>query len=280
MYIATRKSPLALIQARAVLRHLQAAFPEELFEALPLSTQVDERLNWSLEKRGGIGLFTKELEEALLDGRATLAVHSAKDLPTKFQADLCIAGYLPRAKANDVLVRRSGSSTLKTIASGSPRRRAQLSLLEKQAEWTVIRGNVETRLRKIAAGEADATLLAAAGLERLGITAFEGLVFEELPIAQMVPAPGQAAIAIQCREADLPRYESLFCETTRRAVSLERAFLSRLGSGCQTPVGAYYADGVFHVFHPKAGYAAFEVQADAPGGSDSVLDRVFLELKL
>lgn len=280
MYLATRKSPLALIQARAVLRHLQAAFPEELFEALPLSTQVDERLNWSLEKRGGIGLFTKELEEALLDGRATLAVHSAKDLPTKFQADLCIAGYLPRAKANDVLVRRSGSSTLKTIASGSPRRRAQLSLLEKQAEWTVIRGNVETRLRKIAAGEADATLLAAAGLERLGITAFEGLVFEELPIAQMVPAPGQAAIAIQCREADLPRYESLFCETTRRAVSLERAFLSRLGSGCQTPVGAYYADGVFHVFHPKAGYAAFEVQADAPGGSDSVIDRVFLELKL
>ena len=276
MYIATRKSPLALIQARAVLRHLQAAFPEELFEALPLSTQVDERLNWSLEKRGGIGLFTKELEEALLDGRATLAVHSAKDLPTKFQADLCIAGYLPRAKANDVLVRRSGSSTLKTIASGSPRRRAQLSLLEKQAEWTVIRGNVETRLRKIAAGDADATLLAAAGLERLGITAFEGLVFEELPIAQMVPAPGQAAIAIQCREADLPRYESLFCETTRRAVSLERAFLSRLGSGCQTPVGAYYADGVFHVFHPQTGYARFDMEMNSPDEIDAVVS----ELKL
>ena len=126
-YIATRKSPLALIQTQAVLEHLRGLFPGEPFEALPLSTKVDERLNWSLEQRGGIGLFTKELEEALLDDRATLAVHSAKDLPTKFQADLCIAGYLPRARANDVLVRRAADkSALKTIATSSPRRRAQV----------------------------------------------------------------------------------------------------------------------------------------------------------
>ena len=279
-YIATRKSPLALIQTRAVLKHLQAAFPGESFEALPLSTKVDERLNWSLEKRGGIGLFTKELEEAVLDGRATLAVHSAKDLPTQFQADLCIAGYLPRARANDVMVKRGNCSTVKTLASGSPRRRAQVSLFEKQAKWTVIRGNVETRLRKIAAGDADATLLAAAGLERLGIAKFDGLEFTELPIEQVVPAPGQAAIAIQCRRADLSRYEHLFCKVTGQAVSLERAFLSRLGSGCQTPVGAYYADGVFHVFHPQTGYAAFAVEPSSPQAMDSILDMVFRKLNL
>ena len=279
-YIATRKSPLARIQTRAVLEHLQAIFPEEPFEILPLSTQVDERLNWSLEKRGGIGLFTKELEDALLNGRATLAVHSAKDLPTKFQADLCIAGYLPRAKANDVFVRRTDVAILKTIATSSPRRRAQVSLFEQPEEWTIIRGNVETRLRKIVEKEADATLLAAAGLERLGITEFSGLKFTELPVSQVVPAPGQAAIAIQCRTADMPRYENLFCEQTKRAVSLERAFLGRLGSGCQTPVGAYYSDGTFHVFHPKTGYAHFDVQMDSQDEIDAILDGVFSELQL
>jgi hydroxymethylbilane synthase len=279
-YIATRKSPLALIQTQSVRTHLQAKFPEEQFEELRLSTKVDERLNWSLEKRGGIGLFTKELEEALLDERASLAVHSAKDLPTQFQADLCIAGYLPRARANDVLVQRNECPMLETIATGSPRRRAQVSLFEKQARWTVIRGNVETRLRKIADGEADATLLAAAGLERLGITGFEGLKFTELPIDQVVPAPGQAAIAIQCRIVDLPRYEHLFCETTKRAVSLERAFLSRLGSGCQIPVGAYYSEGIFHVFYPKTGYASFEVEINSVNEIDTILDGVFKNLKL
>ena len=279
-YIATRKSPLALIQTQAVLDHLQAILPEEPFESLPLSTKVDERLNWSLEQRGGIGLFTKELEDAVLDGRATLAVHSAKDLPTKFQADLCIAGYLPRARANDVMVQRADGSALKTIATSSPRRRAQVSLFEQPAEWTIIRGNVETRLRKIAEGEADATLLAAAGLERLGITEFDGLKFTELPVDQVVPAPGQAAIAVQCRTADLPRYEHLFCEQTKLAVSLERAFLSRLGSGCQTPVGAYYSEGSFHVFHPKTGYEHFDVQMDSQDEIDAVLDSVFKKLKL
>ena len=280
IYIATRKSPLALNQTESVRVHLQVALPAEQFEELPLSTKVDERLNWSLEERGGIGLFTKELEEALLDERATLAVHSAKDLPTRFQADLCIAGYLPRARANDVMVQRSDCSVPKIIATGSPRRRAQVRLLEEQAEWTVIRGNVETRLRKIAAGEADATLLAAAGLERLGITSYEGLEFTELPIEQVVPAPGQAAIAIQCRTPELARYERLFCETTKQAVSLERAFLRRLGSGCQTPVGAYYADRVFHVFHPETGYVAFEAEVCSMSEIDTTLDMVFKDLKL
>jgi hydroxymethylbilane synthase len=278
--IATRKSPLALKQAEMVRAWLVEKLPEDAFEYLPLSTQVDERLSWSLEKRGGIGLFTKELEDALLDGRATLAVHSAKDLPTGFQADLCIAGYLPRARANDVLVHQLDKPAPTTIASSSPRRRAQVGLLQTKAEWTTIRGNVATRIRKIVEGEAEATLLAAAGLDRLGITAHEGLQFVELPIEQVVPAPGQAAIAIQCREADLGKFKNLFCETTKLAVSLERAFLRRLGGGCQTPVGAHYADGIFYIFHPLVGHRTFELALESIEAIDHYLDHVFNELNL
>lgn len=278
--IATRKSPLALKQTEMVCKWLEATLPEETFEELRLSTKVDERLGWSLEKRGGIGLFTKELEEALLDDRATLAVHSAKDLPTVFQADLCIAGYLPRARANDVLVHQTGISAPAMIATSSPRRRAQVGLLQPQAEWTTIRGNVSTRIEKIAKGEAAATLLAAAGLDRLEISSHAGLEFVELPIKQVVPAPGQAAIAIQCRQADLPRFENLFCETTKLAVTLERAFLRRLGGGCQTPVGAHYVDGDFHIFHPEIGHTTFEFALEVIEAIDPILDTVFNDLNL
>lgn len=277
-YIATRKSPLALVQAQSVLDCLQVGFPNERFELLPLTTKVDERLNWSLEKRGGIGLFTKELEEALLDKHATFAVHSAKDLPTQFQAGLGIAGYLARAKVNDVLVQHEDVPAVRTIATSSPRRRAQCNWFENEVEWKIIRGNVETRLRKIAEGEADATLLAAAGLGRLGIKAFEGLEFTELPVEKMVPAPGQAAIAIQCQTSDLEHYKGLFCEQTKLAVSLERALLGRLGSGCQTPVGAYYSEGSLHVFHPNAGYTHFDIRINSLDEIGSALDMVFKEL--
>ena len=277
--IATRKSPLALKQTEMVQAWLQAKLPEEQFEELRLSTQVDERLSWSLEQRGGIGLFTKELEDALLDGRAQIAVHSAKDLPTQFQADLCIAGYMPRARANDVLVHLSGTPAPKTIATSSPRRRAQVGIAQKQAEWTTIRGNVATRMRKIVEGEAEATLLAAAGLDRLDITAHEGLEFVELPIEQVVPAPGQAAIAIQCRKADLPRYEDLFCEATKLAVTLERGFLRRLGGGCQTPVGAHYTDGTFYIFHPEIGHTTFEFELESLDEIEPILESIFTELK-
>lgn len=277
--IATRKSPLALKQTEQVRAWLQAARPADTFSELRLSTQVDERLSWSLEKRGGIGLFTKELEEALLDGRAELAVHSAKDLPTSFQDDLHIAGYLPRVRANDVLVHLSGQSAPARIATSSPRRRAQLGLLQPQAEWTTIRGNVATRLRKIAESEceAQATLLAAAGLDRLEIHAYPGLEFVELPIDQVVPAPGQAAIAIQCRGAELEQYQHLFCQPTKLAVSLERAFLRRLGGGCQTPVGAHYVDGTFYLYHPKVGHQTLHQPLESLEAIDAYLDPIFAE---
>ncbi|MFQ3225332.1 MAG: hydroxymethylbilane synthase [Lentimonas sp.] len=279
LHIATRKSPLALKQTEMVLAWLQAKLPEDHFEALHLSTKVDERLSWSLEKRGGIGLFTKELEDALLDGRAQIAVHSAKDMPTAFQADLHVAGYMPRARATDVLVHRSDCPHPKTIATSSPRRRAQLGLIHENAEWTTIRGNVGTRLRKITEGEADATLLAAAGLDRLDITSHEGLEFIELPIEQVVPAPGQAAIAIQCRAADLPKYEHLFCHQTKLAVELERAFLRKLGGGCQTPVGAHYTDGTFYIFHPETGHTSFEFELESRNDIEPILETIFNDLQ-
>ena len=257
--IATRKSPLALKQTAMVRAHLSGKLTEGRFENLELNTKVDERLNWSLEKRGGIGLFTKELEEALIERRAELAIHSAKDMPTVLPEGLAIAGYLPRARVNDVLVHRKDSPNPQIIASSSPRRRVQVALLYPDAKWTTIRGNVGTRLRKIASGECEASLLAAAGLDRLDIAAFDGLEFIELSVEQVVPAPGQAAIAVQCRIEDLGRYKDLFCAETKLAVTLEKAFLKRLGSGCQIPVGAYYKEGAFQIYHPKVGHRTFEI---------------------
>ena len=257
--IATRKSPLALKQTAMVRACLAEKLPEQRFDNLELNTKIDERLSWSLEKRGGIGLFTKELEEALIQRRAELAIHSAKDMPTVLPEGLAIAGYLSRARVNDVLVHRKDSPNPQIIASSSPRRQVQVGLLYPDAEWTTIRGNVGTRLRKIADGECEASLLAAAGLDRLNITAFEGLEFIELSVEQVVPAPGQAAIAVQCRTEDLSKYKDLFCNETKLAVTLEKAFLKRLGSGCQIPVGAYYNKNTFQIYHPKVGHRTFEI---------------------
>lgn len=278
--IATRKSPLALKQTEMVRAWLTEKLPEDTFANLELSTKVDERLNWSLEKRGGIGLFTKELEDALLGNRATLAVHSAKDLPTTFQEDLMIAGYLPRARPNDILVHRNDCLRPKIIATSSPRRRAQIARLYPESEWTTIRGNVGTRLRKLAEGETQATLLAAAGLDRLDIESYDELTFIELPIEQVVPAPGQAAIAIQCRKSELMKYQDLFCEKTKLAVTLEKSFLRRLGSGCQIPVGAYYADNTFHIFHPETGHASFEFELTSLNEIEPILDSLLKELDI
>lgn len=272
--IATRKSPLAVKQAEITLECLRAQHPGEAYELLKLSTKVDERLNWSLEKRGGIGLFTKELETALLEGRAALAIHSAKDLPTTLPEELAIAGYLPRARPNDVLVRRRAETELKTIASSSPRRRAQVGHLYPKAEWTTIRGNVGTRLGKIAGGVCDASLLAAAGLDRLGIESYEGLEFIELPVDEVVPAPGQGAIAVQCRSEDLANYQNSFCPQTELAVSLEKGFLRRLGSGCQIPVGAFYNEQLFHIYHPEVGYRNFEIQLKSLDQVEPELDKI------
>lgn len=278
--IATRKSPLALKQTAMVRACLEEKLPEQRFDNLELNTKVDERLSWSLEKRGGIGLFTKELEEALIERRAELAIHSAKDMPTVLPEGLAIAGYLSRARVNDVLVHRKDSPNPQIIASSSPRRQVQVGLLYPDAKWTTIRGNVGTRLRKIADGECEASLLAAAGLDRLNITAFEGLEFIELSVEQVVPAPGQAAIAVQCRTEDLSKYKDLFCNETKLAVTLEKAFLKRLGSGCQIPVGAYYNKNTFQIYHPKVGHRTFEITLMAIDQIEHEVDVIMEQLRI
>jgi len=225
-------------------------------ELLPLVTTGDRQTKWSLEKSGGKGLFTKELEEALLDGRADLAVHSAKDMPTEMPAGLDLVAFLPRENPADILVTKQGVNQPKVIATGSPRRRAQGSQIFPEAQWIELRGNVETRLKKIAQGrEAEATLLAAAGLNRLQISQFPGLEFRALSFDEMVPAPGQGAIAVQARSEERSLFQKISNQTTEHAVRIERSILTAFGGGCQVALGAHYSkvDDQLSFFHEKCG---------------------------
>ena len=167
---------------------------------------------------------------------------------------LAVGGYLPRADPRDVLVLRSGVDEPQRLATGSPRRRQQVAALFPQAEFTEIRGNVDTRLRKIAEQNfADGTLLAAAGLRRLGIETWAGLEFAPLEVSQMVPAVGQGAIAVQCREQDAAQFAALFDLPTGRAVDVERAFQAALGGGCHTAFAVHVAGETLHLFHERCG---------------------------
>lgn len=251
--LATRKSPLALAQTAMVAARLREALGVET-ELLPIVTTGDRQTEWSLEKKGGKGLFTSELEAALERREADLAVHSTKDLPGDMPPGLAIAGYLPRADPRDMLVLRTGVTAPRLVATGSPRRRLQIRRLFPGADFTEIRGNVDTRLRKIGQdGVADATILAAAGLQRLGIRSAAGVEFRPLEFAQMVPAVGQAAIAIQCRAGEADGFAAAFDPATARAVSLERAFQSALGSGCQTAFAAHATEDTLYFFHEEIG---------------------------
>ena len=251
--LATRKSPLALAQTDLVMAALRGGNAEVVARRLRLTTTGDKRLAWSLAEKGGKGLFTKELEIALMDGRADIAVHSAKDLPTDMGPGLAIAGYLPRESPADVLVIRTDIDRIEKLATGSPRRRAQAKLFLPQVQDCEIRGNVETRLNAISRGLADATILAQAGLKRLGIQSWEGLRFEPLGLNQMIPAVGQGAIALQCREEDVERFKGLSHAETETAVSIEREFLSLVGGGCQSAFAAHFRDGTLYAYHENAG---------------------------
>ena len=251
--IVTRKSPLALAQTDLVARALHSAFAADI-EILPLVTTGDRQQQWSLENKGGKGLFTKELEDALLENRADVAVHSAKDLPGEQPAGLVVAGYLPRADPRDVLVIREGLEAPETIATSSPRRRCQLGMLYPNAEFCEVRGNVHTRLRKIAEErQADATVLAAAGLARLKIGDYPGLEFRPLGFAQMVPAVGQAAIALQCKPEFTDKMQMICDGQTEIALGVERAIQSALGGGCQSAIGVHASGDTLWMFHEQVG---------------------------
>ncbi len=251
--LATRKSPLALAQAELVA----AAFREKLgveTELLKIVTMGDKQAEWSLEAKGGKGLFTSELEHALERGDADVAVHSTKDLPGETTPALAVAGYLTREDPRDVLVLRAGVSEPVTIATGSPRRRLQIGMLFPNTTFIEIRGNVDTRLRKIGTDLiADATILAAAGLNRLNIGHWPGTEFHALGFESMVPAVGQGAIAIQCRAQETDRFTAALDVRTAQSVNLERAFQAALGSGCHTAFAAHVTSDTLYFFHEEVG---------------------------
>ncbi|MDD3180945.1 MAG: hydroxymethylbilane synthase [Opitutaceae bacterium] len=260
--LATRKSPLALAQTALVAARLQEYLPDMQCEQLRVVTTGDRQAEWSLEKQGGKGLFTAELEQALLRGEANAAVHSSKDLPGEMTPGLVLAGFLPREDPRDVLVLREGAAVPQTIATGSPRRRLQLARLFPGVSFSELRGNVDTRLRKIASGAADATVLAAAGMKRLGIAGWPGLTFRFLDPGDMVPAVGQGAIAVQCRTADAAFIAGALDAETGRLVGLERALLAKMGGGCQVAFAAHAAGDALWVFHGTTGVRRLPLTAD------------------
>lgn len=280
LVLATRKSPLALTQTEMVAAHLRNQLGVET-EFLKIVTTGDKQAEWSLEQRGGKGLFTSELEAAVTRGEADVAVHSTKDLPGDIPDGLAIGGYMPRADTRDVLVLRAGIEDPATLATGSPRRRLQVKLLFPDVAFTEIRGNVDTRLRKI--GEqhvADGTVLAAAGLKRLGIETWPGIEFAPLSFDQMVPAVGQGAIAVQCREDEAAKFAAVFDDATARAVNLERAFQAALGGGCHTAFGAHVTADTLYLFHENTGLQSLALSAPDFAAPVEAAERILKEFGL
>ncbi len=241
--LGTRGSPLALIQTNMVIDGLRALAPDVESEVVIIKTEGDLNRRESLTALGGRGVFVREIEERLLAGEIDAAVHSLKDLPAATPDALCIAAIPQRADARDVLVTRSGSRLGglpqgARVGSSSQRRSAQLLAMRPDLQIADIRGNVDTRLRKLDAGDYDAIVLAAAGLERMGLASRISHAFTP---DEMLPSPGQGALAVECRvrDADVRAKLALLDHgPTRVAVTAERAFLRGLGGGCQLPIGA------------------------------------------
>ena len=280
LLLATRKSPLALAQAELVAAHLHEKLGVQT-ELLKMVTTGDKQAEWSLEEKGGKGLFTSELEHALERREADVAIHSTKDLPGEMVPSLAVAGYLPREDPRDILVLHAGVTAPKTIATSSPRRRLQIAMLYPGAEFTEIRGNVDTRLRKIGTDHvADATILAAAGLNRLHIGNWPGVEFHALSFEYMVPAVGQAAIAIQCRAEDVAGFAGVFDQSTFRAVTLERAFQAALGGGCHTAFAMHATTDTLYLFHEKVGIRSLPIGEDDFAKPAETAARILLILGL
>ena len=244
--IATRSSRLALWQAEHVSALLKIAAPNVPVEIIHVSTLGDRDLTEPLRTLGAFGVFTREVQKVVLDGSADLAVHSLKDLPTDHVEGLCLAAVPTRGPVYDTLVLPSNAIAgagwesiphSAKIGTGSPRRQAQVRHARPDVELLEIRGNVETRLRKLDAGEYDAIILAVAGLERLGL---EGRVTQPLMPPIMFPAVGQGALGLECRTADAWLREILLRIShpeTLAAATAERALLAELRAGCHAPLG-------------------------------------------
>lgn len=245
LVVGTRGSALALWQAEYVVKRLKGFVPDLDAETKEIKTHGDQVRDRALSQVGGRGLFVKEIENALLAGEIHLAVHSLKDMPTELPNGLALGAILERADPRDALVVRQKEGSLATMRQGarvgtsSLRRRAQLLAARPDLQVVDLRGNVDTRLRKLRAGEYDAVVLAAAGLIRLG---HADAISEYLPADLMLPAVGQGALCVEVRAADeaTQALVTLLDHSPTRQVALaERAFLRRLEGGCQVPIGAY-----------------------------------------
>jgi len=254
--IGTRGSPLALAQAHEVRDRLMAAHtrPESDFEIVIIKTAGDRILDRPLAEVGGKGLFTKEIEDALLDGTIDLAVHSMKDMQTKLPGSLAIGAVLEREDVRDAFISLKYSSLADmpagaVVGTSSLRRQAQVKRIRPDLKVVGFRGNVQTRLKKLQDGIAEATFLACAGLNRLGMAQ---RITRAVPTDEMLPAVAQAAIGIEIRSGD-EKTSSLIApldhQPTRTCVQAERAYLARLEGSCRTPIGGLATfDGNGHIF--------------------------------
>ena len=242
--IGTRGSQLALYQAKKVKATLEEIFPDLLVELKIIKTKGDKILDVALSKIGDKGLFTKEIENELIDRTVDIAVHSLKDLPTKLPEGLKLGAVLERAEFRDALVSRDGKKLAdlapgSVIATSSLRRIAGLLKINNQITIKDIRGNVNSRLKKMEEGYCDAMIMAAAGLQRLGL---ESYITEIIDPETIMPAVSQGAIAIETREND-PEVDELMAKLnhldTWKTITAERAFLGHLEGGCQVPLGCY-----------------------------------------
>lgn len=242
--IATRQSPLALWQAEYVSTRLKTLFPHLQTQLMKMVTRGDKILDAPLAKIGGKGLFVKELEQGMLEGQADIAVHSMKDVPVSFPEGLHLAAILEREDPTDAFVSNHYSSLdalpeNARIGTSSLRRQCQIKAKFPNADILSLRGNVNTRLAKLDAGEYDAIILASAGLKRLGMG---HRITQSLPVQVSVPAIGQGAIGIECRVDDVQvnaLLQALNDETTALCVSAERAMNAKLNGGCQVPIAGF-----------------------------------------
>lgn len=249
MIVGSRKSQLALTQTHWVIQQLKQKNPHFAVELETITTKGDRILDVSLSKVGGKGLFVKEIEHALLEKRIDFAVHSMKDLPSQMPEGLVIAAISRRENPFDALITLNGQTLDElpdgaVIGTSSLRRQAQVLAYRPDLRIKPIRGNIDTRLKRLAQGELDGILLAVAGLMRMG---WEDRMTQELSLPLMIPAVGQGALAIQCREDDqktIDLLQSIHDEETARCVRAERAFLFSFQGDCHHPIAGYaHRDG-------------------------------------
>ena len=238
--IGSRESRLAVIQSQLVMDAIAAAHPDVTLELVTMKTTGDKILDRTLEQIGGKGLFVRELDQALRDGRADFTVHSLKDMPMETPEDLPLAAFSDRADPRDCLVLPAGVTQWdrsKPVGCASKRRQLQLKALYPELTVLPVRGNVQTRLRKLDSGEYGALVLAAAGLKRLGL---EGRIARYFEPTELLPAAGQGILAVQTRRGmDTAVLDAVRDEAGTCCALAERAFVRALGGGCTSPVAAY-----------------------------------------